>query len=160
MILTDEQVREIALRSVKEVDELDIAMLHTAVADRTTLLADRAALLAEIAELKARMAEGFSARKGQIENGARMIEELRAENAKLRRVVEAARVFRDEGTTLTVCDLGPCQRVNEKRDRSDPQAILYKTLAALEPTNVPDATDDKNRGTQQRGLRGIWSSVE
>lgn len=83
-----------------------------------------------IRELETRMAEGFAARAGQIENGAKMIAKLRAENAKLRRVVEADfKLFhaKEYGT------------LNEHQ-----QALRMRAdaLSALEPPNVPDATDN------------------
>ena len=45
-------------------------------------------------------------------------------------VAEAAEEFRDKGTVLTSCDRGPCQRVVERRDGTDPQAKLFHALAA------------------------------
>lgn len=144
MSLTDEQVRDqwdAACRAIDAANAAKDAFLTdmTKMKEKNeVLLADRAALLAEIAELKTRMAEGFSAREGQVDNGAKMIAGLQAENAKLRRVVEAARV------------------VSQRLDKSYPPALPFGTradqlaysdlvnaLAALEPANVPDAALDK-----------------
>ncbi len=53
---------------------------------------------------------------------------LPAQAAQMLAVVEAAREFRDNGTVLTSCSRGPCQRGIEHEDRSDPQAKLFKAL--------------------------------
>ena len=50
----------------------------------------------------------------------------------LEAVVTAAEEFATHGTVLTTCDRGPCQRVVEAKDNSDPQAKLYDALAALD----------------------------
>jgi hypothetical protein len=59
-------------------------------------------------------------------------EAAEAERDRLLGVLEAAREFRDRGTVLTSCGRGPCQRVIEHEDRSDPQAKLYAALKALD----------------------------
>lgn len=83
------------------------------------------ARLAEIDGLQTRMAEGFSAREGQVENGAKMIAELKAGNAKLRREAESQEERIDSLQ----------RRVKQLSD------LLDLRLAVLEPTNVPDATE-------------------
>lgn len=47
------------------------------------------------------------------------------------RVVEAAREFIKNGTTLTSCSRGMCQRVIEYEDKSDPQYQLMRALSHL-----------------------------
>lgn len=55
---------------------------------------------------------------------------LEAERDALARVADAAELFAKEGTTLTQCDRGFCQRVIEKKDKSDPQCKLFDALRA------------------------------
>lgn len=156
MRLTDEQIGEIRESAAYENGAVTKWQLRGHV---FALLADRAVLVAEIAELKTRMAEGFAARKGQIENGAKMIAGLQAENAKLRKVLSDAKPIL-EGFAAK----NPKRPILCNGDvvMQDPAGVfsLLSFIDILEPPNVPDATDDKNRGTQQRGLRSIWSSVE
>jgi len=47
-------------------------------------------------------------------------------------VIAAAREFLESGTVLTMCNRGPCQRVVEDKDNSDPQAKLIAALKALD----------------------------
>jgi len=44
----------------------------------------------------------------------------------------AVREFVRAGTVLTICDRGPCQRVVEHEDRTDPQSKLFEALDAYE----------------------------
>lgn len=89
--LTDKQIAEIKARADWASGlPAGVVSAEKSIADRAALLTHCEALLAEIAELKTRMAEGFSAREGQVENGAKMIANLMAENVKLRkRLIDA-----------------------------------------------------------------------
>lgn len=156
--LTDDQVREITSRwgsgpSLGAVDNLARRDVAALLADREALVADFQAELTrrmalhlkqadEITELKTRMAEGFAARKGQIENGAKMIAGLQAENAKLRKVLSDAKPIL-EGFAAK----NPKRPILCNGDvvMQDPAGVfsLLSFIDILEPPNVPDATDDK-----------------
>ena len=76
---------------------------------------------------------GLASYLGDLENIARKALSPNT-GAGLLAVVTAARDFADNGTTLTMCDRGPCQRVIEAKDRSDPQMKLFNALSALDAT--------------------------
>jgi uncharacterized protein GlcG (DUF336 family) len=61
-----------------------------------------------------------------------MITDPRITSDLAQAVIKAAQEFRDNGTILTVCNRGACQRVVERKDNSDPQAKLFDALKAYE----------------------------
>ena len=79
-----------------------------------------------------------------------------------REVVEAAWEFVNKGTVLTSCNRGPCQRVIEHKDNSDPQARLIRTFKTLnvarakaegEPATPSDtASGERTQPTDYAGM--------
>lgn len=117
MRLTDEQVGEIRESAAYENDDVTERQLRGHVFN---LLADREALLAELSK-NAADALAWGERVGRLEG----------ENAKLRRVVAA---FRDMATVEQ--DDGWFAVVPRE------YKAVWALISTLEPTNVPDATDD------------------
>ncbi|MEK9751616.1 MAG: hypothetical protein VW338_00170 [Rhodospirillaceae bacterium] len=145
-----------------------VAEFREMVADgRMGFVDERARLLATIDALTAERDEA-RADAGMWElhdtqQRARCVEHLkelkssRDRIASLERVVEAAREFRDNGTVLTVCGGGPCQRVIEYSDNSDPQAKLFAALKAHDAVGAPTADRE---GTGSGGINSQIDGVE
>lgn len=126
--LADEQVREIERQN----DDWSLGVGHFK-NNVEALLADREALLSEALTLRnaaVAQSERIDALADEIEHLRKDVIEREAENAKLRRVVEAAQ-----------------KALHRKRDlRIKHEAYdLEQALTALgaHHNNVPDATDDK-----------------